>query len=115
MAFITGALQGAQRVVAHAIAVRCEHSAAGTYVRRGDAGRAAEGHLQPQLVLGARGRFPALPGGHVTMYDNVFVVAVWHRVGIRIPTDMPCARRASHARAAAVWPPSQTMPWSTRR
>lgn len=34
---------------------------------------------------------PALPltGDHMTMDDNKFLAAVWHRLGIRAPTDMP--------------------------
>ena len=42
----------------------------------------------------------AIPGGHMTLGNDMFVLAVWHRLGFRVPTDTappPCKCRAGVA------------------
>lgn len=59
------------------------------------------GHQEAARILsssgGPAGAFLAvLPGGHMTVDDEMFVVAVWRRMGTRVPTDTyGFARRGS--------------------
>ena len=87
---MSGSLQGAQRAAAHAIAD--EVSAAELERARGEgtlAGRQEAARILSSSGGPAGAFLTALPGGHMTMDDDMFVVAVWHRLGIRVPTDMP--------------------------
>ena len=53
----------------------------------------------------------AIPGGRMTLGNDMIVVSVWHRLGHYVPDDVGPPRRANAVQALL---PKQIMRWSAR-
>ena len=53
----------------------------------------------------------AIPGGRMTLGNDMFVVSLWHRLGHHVPADVAPPRRANAVQALL---PKQIMRWSSR-
>ena len=87
--FVSTDLQGAQRDVARAADDFVAASMLAATDTSSLAGQQEVARIRSSSGGPAGAFLTALPGGHMTMDDDMFVVAVWHRLGVRVPADVP--------------------------